>query len=133
LFPGFSETYAHPKLKKMLKTKLKCVIPIFFSCLAKILAARTERSFLLGWSDPRLTLATEPCAKVGSLQPNTVPLRGHFSHSAVRNFLLLGHLLARQGDREGDGWGDLCLSCTRHLSALLKAVEALRHRRGLYY
>jgi hypothetical protein len=68
LFPGFPETYAHPKLKKMPKTKLKCVIPTFFSCFAKILAARTERSFLLGWSDPRLTLGTEPCAKVGSLQ-----------------------------------------------------------------
>jgi hypothetical protein len=25
---------------------------------------------LLGWSDPRFTLGTEPCAKVGSLQPN---------------------------------------------------------------
>ncbi len=33
---------------------------------------RTARSLLLGWSDPRFTLATEPCAKVGSLQPNTV-------------------------------------------------------------
>jgi hypothetical protein len=72
LFPGFHETYAHPKLKKVLKTKLKCVIPTFFSCFAKILAARTERIFLLGWSDPRFTLGTEPCAKVGSLQPNSV-------------------------------------------------------------
>jgi hypothetical protein len=72
LFPRFPGTYAHPKLKKMLKTKLKCVIPTFFSCFAHILAARAERSFLLGWSDPRLTLGTEPCAKVGSLQPNSV-------------------------------------------------------------
>ena len=31
-----------------------------------------RKKFLLGWSDPRVTLATEPCAKVGSLQPNTV-------------------------------------------------------------
>jgi hypothetical protein len=26
-----------------------------------------------------------------------------------------------QGEREGDGYGDLCLSCTIHLSALQKA------------
>jgi hypothetical protein len=26
-----------------------------------------------------------------------------------------------QGEREGDGSGDLCLSCTLHLSALQKA------------
>jgi hypothetical protein len=42
LFPRFPGTYAHPKLKKMLKTKLKCVIPTFFSCFAHILAARTK-------------------------------------------------------------------------------------------
>jgi hypothetical protein len=101
LFPRFPETYAHPKLKKILK--LKCVIPTFFSSFAQILVARTERSFLLGWSDPRLTLGTGPCPKVGSLQPNSVPFRGHFSHSVVRNFFLPGHLLARQGEREGDG------------------------------
>ncbi len=72
LFPRFPETYAHHKLKKMVKAKLKYAIPTFFTCFAQILAARTERSFLLGWSDPRLTLGTEPCAKVGSLQPNSV-------------------------------------------------------------
>jgi hypothetical protein len=26
-----------------------------------------------------------------------------------------------QGEHEGDGYGDLCLSCTLHLSALQKA------------
>jgi len=58
----------------MVKTKLKYVIPTFFTCFAEILPthARTEGSFLLGWSDPRFTLGTELCAKVGSLQPNTV-------------------------------------------------------------
>jgi len=34
--------------------------------------ANTGRNFYMGWSDPGITLATEPCAKVGSLQPNTV-------------------------------------------------------------
>ncbi len=64
----------HPKLKKVEKTKLKWVIPTFFTWFAKILAShkRSEGSFLLDWSDPRLTLGTESCAKVGSLQPNTV-------------------------------------------------------------
>ena len=62
-----------------------------------------RRRLLLGWSDPRLTLGTEPCAKVGSLEPNTVPSRIQFDLSVVRNFLLFGHLLDHQDDREGDG------------------------------
>jgi hypothetical protein len=47
----------------------------------------------------------------------------------VRNFLLLGHLLARQGELEGDGYGDLCLSCTRHVPALQIAIEVPRNIR----
>ena len=109
----------------MVKTKLKYVIPTFFTCFAQILTARTEGSFLLSWSDPRFTLGTEPCTKVGSLQPNTVPFRGHFAHSVVCDSLLPGHLLVRQGEREGDAYGDLCLSCTLHLTALQVAIEAL--------
>jgi len=46
LFPCFPKTYAHPKLKKMVKTKLKDVIPTFFTCFAQIPAARTERIFM---------------------------------------------------------------------------------------
>jgi hypothetical protein len=80
---------------------------------------------LLGWSDPRLTLGTEPCTKVGSLQPNTLPFRGHFAHSFVRNSLLPGDLLVRQGESGGDAYGDLCLSCILHLPALQVAIEAL--------
>ena len=47
-FPRFAETYANHKEKKMVKTKLKCVIPTFFTCFPQILTARIERSFLLG-------------------------------------------------------------------------------------
>src|SRR6266571_7036063 len=65
LFPRFPETYAEHKEKKMVKTKLKYVIPTFFTCFAQILTARTEGSFLLSWSDPRFNLGTEPCTKVG--------------------------------------------------------------------
>jgi len=45
LFPRFPETYAHHEEKKMVKTKLKYVIPTFFTYFLQILAAlaRTER------------------------------------------------------------------------------------------
>jgi hypothetical protein len=78
-------------------------------------------------------LARESGAKGGSLQPNTVPSRGHFAHSVVCNFLSFGGLLDRRGEREGDGEGDLCLSCTLHHSALQKALEVSWHRWALYY
>ena len=109
----------------MEKTKLKEVIPTFFSCFAQIHAARTERNCLLGWSDPRGTLATESCAKVGRSSPTQGFARVQIDRRAMRNLLFLGHLLDRQGDREGDAYGDLCLSCTLHLPALQAAIEAL--------
>src|SRR6266568_510960 len=84
-----------------------------------------RRKFLVELSDPRFTLGTEPCTKVGSLQLNTVPFRGHFAHSAVHNSLLSEHLLVRQGESEGDGQGEQALSCTVHLHALQIAIEAL--------
>ena len=64
---------------------------------------------------------------MGSLQPNSVPFRGHMNRFVVRNLFAFGHLLDRVGEREGDGRGELCLSCTRHLAALQLAnrIEAL--------
>ena len=68
------------------------------SCLLHLLRlnsrrARTARSFLLGWSDPRFTLATQSCAKVGSLQPNTRCFaRVQSDRRAMLNFLSFGHL-----------------------------------------
>jgi hypothetical protein len=84
----------------MVKTKLKYVIPTFFTCLVQILAARTERSFLLGWSAPRLTLGTEPCARVDRSSPTRCFARGQIDRRVVRNRLSTWHLLDRQGDRE---------------------------------
>jgi hypothetical protein len=43
----------------------------------------------------------------------------------MRNLLFLWQLLDRQGDYERDAYGDLCLSCTRHLPALQIAIEGL--------
>jgi len=43
----------------------------------------------------------------------------------VRNLFAFGHLLDRAGEREGDGQGELCLSCTRHLPAPQIAIESL--------
>jgi len=69
----------------------------------------------------------EQVAKSGVLQPNSVPFRGHMNRFVVRNLFAFGHLLDRVGEREGDGRGELCLSCTRHLAALQLAnrIEAL--------
>jgi len=74
--------------------------------------------FLVGWSDPGITLPTEPCTKVGSLQPNTMFARVQIDRRALRNLLFLERLPDRQGDYEGDANGDLCRSCIRHPSAL---------------
>ena len=65
--------------------------------------ARTKGSFLMGWSDPRFTLGTEPCTKVGSLQPISLPFRVHPAHFVPRKFLSFRDLLGHQGEREGDG------------------------------
>ena len=75
-------------------------------CIARtpVCTKRFDRSSdWLGWSDPCGLLATHKWQKVGSLQPNTQPSRGHLEHSVVRNFRSVGHLLDRQGEREGDG------------------------------
>jgi len=75
----------------------------------------------LGWSDRHGFRGNE----VGSLQPNSVPHRVQIEPLVVRNLFSIGHLLDREGEREGDALGDLCLSCTRHLAAPQIAIEAL--------
>src|SRR5260370_29930847 len=39
----------------------------------------------------------------------------------------LGTCSVAKGDHEGDGYGDLCLSCARHPPALQIAIETLRN------
>src|SRR5437870_4693242 len=53
---------------------------------------------LVVWSDRHGFRGNE----VGSLQPNSVPFRGHMNHFVVRNFFAFGHMLDRAGEREGD-------------------------------
>ena len=48
---------------------------------------------------PRIILGTEPCPKVGSLQPNMVPRRGQIDLRAMPKLFSFGHLLEQQGDR----------------------------------
>jgi len=43
----------------------------------------------------------------------------------MNNLLFLGDLLDRQGDREGDAYGDLGVLCTLHPPALQIAIDAL--------
>jgi hypothetical protein len=59
----------------------------------------------------------------GRSSPTQGFARVQIDRRAVRNLLFLGHLLDRRGEREGDGSGDLCLSCTRHLPTLQRAVQ----------
>src|SRR5712691_2061915 len=62
---------------------------------------------------------------MGRSSPTRCFARVQIDGRAMRNLLSLRHLLDRQGEREGDGYGDPCLSCTSHPPALLKAMEAV--------
>src|SRR6266852_6313221 len=62
---------------------------------------------------------------LGRSSPTQGFARVQIDRRAMRNLLFLVYLLDRQGDREGDAYGDLCISCTLHLPALQVAIEAL--------
>src|SRR5271167_2771326 len=63
--------------------------------------------------------------KWGRSSPTQGFARVQIDRRAMRNLLFLGHLVDHQGDREGDAYGDLCLSYTLHLPALQVAIETL--------
>jgi hypothetical protein len=125
LFPRFPETYEVHKEKKMVKTKLKYVIPTFFTCFVQILTARTERNSCWAGATHESLWPRNRAQKWGRSSPTHGFARVQIDRRAMRNLLLLGHLIDRQGDFEGDAFGDLCLSCTRHLPALQVTIEAL--------
>ena len=63
--------------------------------------------------------------KWGLSSPTRCFARVQIDRRVMRNFLFLGYLLYLHGDREGDAYGDLGLSCTLHLPALPVAIEAI--------
>src|SRR5258707_5902045 len=103
----------------MVKTKLKYVIPTFFTCFAEILAAHAlkEASCWAGATHDSLW-ARNHVQKWGRSSPTRCFARGQIGHSVMRKLFSFGHLLDSQSEREGDVYGDLCLSCTRHLPTL---------------
>ena len=113
----------------MVKTRLKWVIPTFFTWAAQIFAAGIERSFLLGWSDPRLTLATESCAKVGSLQPSTVfcPCPKSIVASCATSAPPITSV-HRGGERKGEPHSEPRLSCAVHPSTPEETIKIRCHR-----
>jgi len=78
----------------------------------------------LGGSDPFYT---------GSLQPNSVPFRAILPILSCETLLLLGHLLARQGEREGDGRVNRPFHAPFTLPALQIAIEAHRKYSGPHH
>jgi hypothetical protein len=109
----------------MVKTKLKYVIPTFFTCFVQMLTARTERNSCWAGATPLLHTVPWPKCLVGRPSPTRCFARVQIDRRAMRNLLFVRHLLDRQGDREGGAYGDLGLSCTLHLPALQVAIEAL--------
>ncbi len=112
-------------MKKVVKTRLKYVIPTFFTPFAQILAAH-RRKLPVGLERPRGSIwPRNRVQKWGRSSPTQGFARVQIDRRAMRNLLFLVHLLDRQGDREGDAYGDLGISCTLHLPALQVAIEAL--------
>jgi len=109
----------------MVKTKLKYVIPTFFTCFVQILTARTERNSCWAGATHVSLWPRKRVRKWGRSSPTQGFASVQIDRRAMRNLLYHGHLFERQGDREGDAYGDHRLSCTLHLPALQVAIEAL--------
>jgi len=112
-------------VKKVVKTRLKYVIPTFFTPFIQILAAPPHEVCCWAGATHDSLWPRNRGQKWGRSSPTQGFARVQIDRRAMRNLLFLVHLLDRQGDREGDAYGDLGLSCTLHLPALQVAIEAL--------
>jgi hypothetical protein len=80
--------------------------------------------FLVGLERPQASLwPRNRVRKWGRSSSTRFFARVQIDRRAMRNLLFLRHLFDRQGDREGDAYGDHRLSCTLHLPALQVAIR----------
>ena len=70
-------------------------------------AVGLERPHELLWARKR-------AQKWGRPSPIRCFVRAQIDRRDMRNFFCFGLFRKAVGDANGDGWGDLCLSCTRH-------------------
>ena len=71
-------------------------------------AVGLERPHELLWARKR-------AQKWGRSSPIRCFVRAQIDRRAMRNLFCFGLFRKSEGDAKGDGWGDLCLSCTVHL------------------
>jgi len=110
-------------VKTMVKTKLKYVIPTFFTCFVQILTACTERNSCWAGATHESLWPRKRVRKWGRSSPTQGFASVQIDHRAMCNLLFLQHLFDRQDDREGDAYGDHRLSYTLHLRALQVAIR----------
>ena len=70
-------------------------------------------------------LGAEPGQKAGSLQPNTRPRHGQNVLRITFNFFSVRDLLDRGSERDGDGYGEVTISGTRHLLVSANLIKTL--------
>ena len=80
----------------MVKTKLKYVIPTFFTCFVQILIARTERNSCWAGATHDSLWPRNRVPKWGRSSPTRCFARVQIDRRAMRNLLLFGHLFDRQ-------------------------------------
>jgi hypothetical protein len=89
LFPRFPETYEVHKEKKMVKTKLKYVIPTFFTCFVQMLTARTERNSCWAGATHESLWPRNRVQKWGRSSPTQGFARVQIDRRAMRNLVYL--------------------------------------------
>ena len=86
--------------------------PAVKCCLDKTLCALTAQ---LGWSDPTNYFGHGNVHKSGVAPAQSGVLSApKIDRRDLRNLFGFGLFQKSEGELQGDGWGDLCLSCTVH-------------------